>query len=125
MGLIAAAIAITPLSVQAEKTNQVPTEKKEEARARKVLPFNGKLKAVDKTAKTISVGKLTFEITSETKIFKDDQPATLADGVVGEAVSGGYTKTEDGKLKATKIHFGKRSEGKAKAKSKTEKEKAD
>lgn len=70
------------------------------------LPFHGKLKAVDKAAKTISVGEMTLQITSETTITKDGKPATLDDGVVGENVGGSYTKGEDGKLTAGKLHFG-------------------
>jgi len=66
------------------------------------------LKSVDSTAKTISVGALTVQITSETKIDKAGQPAMLQDGVVGEVVSGAYKKTEDGKLDATTVHFGPR-----------------
>lgn len=69
-------------------------------------PFHGKLASVDQTAKTISVGKRTFLITSETKIKKEGKPATLQDGVVGEEVSG-YVKPNDaGKLVATTVNFG-------------------
>ena len=69
-------------------------------------PFHGNLKAVDTSAKTLTVGTLTLQITSDTKITKDGKPATLADGVVGEPVSGAYTKTADGKLNAVVVHFG-------------------
>jgi len=71
-----------------------------------VLPFHGKLKAIDTTAKTISVGTRTFEITSETIIIKDGKAATLADGVVGDETGGAYKKTDDGKLVLTKLRFG-------------------
>ena len=71
-----------------------------------VLPFHGKLKAIDTTAKTISVGTRTFEITSETIIIKDGKSATLADGVVGDETGGAYKKTDDGKLVLTKLRFG-------------------
>jgi len=69
-------------------------------------PFHGKLAAVDQTAKSITVGKRTFLITSDTKIKKSGKPATLQDGVVDEEVSG-YVKPNDaGKLVATTVNFG-------------------
>jgi hypothetical protein len=71
-----------------------------------VLPFHGKLKAVDLAAKTFSVGVRTFEINSDTIIIKDGKPATLADGVVGDETGGAFKRTDDGKLMVTKLRFG-------------------
>lgn len=107
LGLLSAAIATVPLGVQAKDTN-APNKTVKESKSHKAtkLPFHGKLKAVDKAAKTISVGEMTLQITSETTITKDGKPATLDDGVVGENVGGSYTKGEDGKLTAGKLHFG-------------------
>lgn len=110
LALLALAAAAFPVEVQAQNTNAPGVEHKE-AKTRKppaVTPFHGKLKAVDKIAKTISVGELTIQITSETKILKEEKPAMLEDGVVGETVSGGYKKTADGKLDATKVTFGEK-----------------
>jgi hypothetical protein len=73
-------------------------------------PFHAKLSAVDKAAKTITVGKRTFQITSETKFFKAGKSATIADGVVGEQVSGYVKPDSDGKLVATKVTFGPKPE---------------
>ena len=39
-------------------------------------------------------------------ISKDDKPAILSDGAVGEPVRGAYKKDKGGKLNATTIHFG-------------------
>jgi len=72
------------------------------------IVFNGKLTAVDTNAMTFTVSSRTFEITSDTKITKDGQPATLSDGVVGEMVGGAYKKSDDGKLTATTVHFGEK-----------------
>ncbi len=80
-------------------------------------PFHGKLAAVDQAAKTITVGKRTFHVTSNTKIFKDGNAATLKDGVVGEVVSGGFKTDESGRLVATKITFGPKRESKGEEKS--------
>jgi hypothetical protein len=75
-------------------------------------PFHAKLMAVDKAAKTITVGKRTFQITSETKFFKAGKSATIADGVVGEQVSGYVKPDSEGKLVATKVNFGPKPEAK-------------
>src|ERR1700687_1994336 len=101
LGFMAAAIAGAPIQSQAQTTtNKAPGEKKsvtastntvDTAKPGKGGPFHGKLAAIDKVAKTITVGKRTFQITSETKIKKAGKPATLDDGVVGETVSG-YVK---------------------------------
>ncbi len=69
-------------------------------------PFHGKLAAIDKVAKTITVGKRTFQITSETKLRKGDKPATLEDGVVGEQCSGYVKPLEGGKWLASSVNFG-------------------
>ena len=108
-GLLGAAIAGMPLHLNAQDTNKPAIEKKElkESKAKKTgVPFHGKLKAVDNAAKTLSVGTLVIQVTSETKIMSKDKPATLLDAVVGETVSGRYARTEDGKLDALTIHLG-------------------
>jgi hypothetical protein len=69
-------------------------------------PFRGKLAAVDKVAKTIKVGESIYQITSQTKISKAGKPATLEDGVVGEPVTGFVKTTDDGKMAATSVRFG-------------------
>jgi hypothetical protein len=70
--------------------------------------FNGKVSAVDTKAMTLTVGKRTFEVTSETKITKNGKPATLSDIAVGDTVGGACKKTGDGKLAATTINDGKK-----------------
>jgi predicted secreted protein len=74
-------------------------------KAHSTLPFHGKLAAIDTTAMTVTVGKQTYSITSETKISKDDKPATLADFAVGDMVGGGYKKDGD-KMNATSLKSG-------------------
>jgi len=110
--LISAAILGTVSSSVAQTTNKVPTEKKAPAQSTEAEkpakggPFHGKLAAIDKVAKTITVGKRTFQITSESKLKKSGKPATLEDGVVGETVSGYVKPSPDGKLVATTVNFG-------------------
>jgi hypothetical protein len=115
LSLLALAIAGMPAQLTAQ-TNAKPAsakqpaaEKKEPAKAEKKPmpgPFHGKLAAMDKAARTITVGKRTFFITAETKIRKGGNPATLDDGVVGEQASGYVKPSEDGKLIATTVNFG-------------------
>lgn len=70
------------------------------------MPFHGKLAGVDTNGMTLTVGSRTFSITSKTKITKDGQPATLADGIIGQPVTGFYRTNDDGDLTATTVHFG-------------------
>ncbi len=97
------------------------------------LPFRGKLSAVDKLAKTITIkGKekdRVFHITSQTKISKAGKPATLDEGVVGEDVSGFAREAAGGNMEAASVRFGPRPEaegakGKPKAEPKAEDKKA-
>jgi hypothetical protein len=126
VGLLAAAIAGMPMQLLAQSTNKPAAEKKsaagkKESTAKKKAahPFRGKLAAVDQTAKTISVGESTYQITSETKITKSGKPATLEDGVIGEPVTG-YAKPADGdKMTATTVRFGTKPEEKGVEKKKS------
>lgn len=75
----------------------------------KFRPFNGKIKAVDKTAKTITLEgekAQVFQVTSETKISKDKKPATLEDVAVGDRVGGRAREEADGKWVALVINAG-------------------
>ena len=78
-----------------------------------IIPFKGKLGAVDLVNKTITLDektKRTFQVTSDTKIMKAGKPATLEDAVVGEDVGGRYTKGDDGKLVLKSVRFGAKPE---------------
>ncbi len=115
--LLAVTIAGAPAQLFAQTTNKPAAEKKsaaskKESAAKKksAHPFHGKLAAVDQVAKTIKLGESVYQITSETKITKAGKPATLEDGVVGEPVSGYAKPTEDGKMAATTVRFGGKSE---------------
>jgi hypothetical protein len=118
LSLFAAALVAMPALSRAEgastnapaSSDQTPAKPKKHGNP----PFHGNLKAVDTNAKTLTVGTLTLQVTSDTLITKDGKSATLADGVVGELVSGAYKKTNDGKLNATSVHFGAKVEKKKK-----------
>ena len=109
LSLMTLALAGLPGRVGAQDHSGPPVEKeKKEHKEKKPngMQFHGKLKAVDATAKTITVDELTLQMTSETKIMKGPNPATLADLVVGENVNGAYKKADDGTLQALKVHLG-------------------
>ena len=115
VALSSALLAGAPLASQAQNANKAPADKSASSpgadvakpeKPAKAGPFHGKLAAVDKVAKTITVGTRTFQITSETKIKKAGKPATLDDGVVGETVSGYVKPATGGKLMATTVNFG-------------------
>ena len=115
LSLLMAAVAGLPAQLLAQDTNKAATPKpaagtaKGDAKAEKkpvAGPFRGKLAAMDKVAKTITVGKRTIQITSETKIKRAGKPATFEDGVVGEEASGYVKPTPDGKWLATTVNYG-------------------
>ena len=108
IGLIAIAVVGTPWALHAQAATNAPAAAKKTAKksANQSIPFHGKVKAIDNNAKTLSVGTETFQITSETKIIKMGQPATLSDGAVDEEVAGAYHKDAEGKLNAVSIRFG-------------------
>jgi len=112
-GLLAAAMAGLPLSIAAQTndqpaatTNAVAAKKAATPRKSGSGPFRAKLVAVDKLAKTITVGTRTFQITSDTKIFKGGKPATLDDGVIGELATGYAKAAGAGQFTVTRLSFG-------------------
>jgi hypothetical protein len=106
----------TSSQLPAQTTNKAPAEKKSSTEKKQpaekkqaAIPFHGNIVTLDKGKMTITIGKRIFQVTSETKIFKSDKPATFADGVVGDYVTGSYYKMDDGKLIAHSVYFGGRS----------------
>jgi hypothetical protein len=97
--------AITPVAPAAApaQTTPAPVKPKKQGSV-----FRGTVSAVDTNAMTLTVETRTFDITSETKITKGGEPATLSDIVTGDKVTGAYKKSEDGKLDATTIRDGKK-----------------
>lgn len=108
--LIAAGLAM-PVLLRADdnSTNAMQTATAPEKPAKhkmRGLPFHGTLDNVDTNAMTLTVGSRTFEVTSKTKITKNGQPAILAEGIVGQPVSGYYRTNDAGELDAVTVHFG-------------------
>lgn len=127
--LVMAALIAAP-SIHAQDSK--PDKKVKAAEAEKagkkqgVVPMHGKVAAVDAAAGTITVGKMTINITSATKIHKGGKPATISDINVGDRVAGAYKKDESGKLNATMIRVGeKQGDGPAKKKKAAAEEKSE
>jgi len=96
-------------------TEAEPTQKKPRS-----LPFQGKIKAIDKAAATFTIGERTFIITAESKVMKRDKTtASLAHLTVGELVTGSYRKSEDGRLLINTLYIGPKEEAGEKAPAKT------
>lgn len=117
LSLLAAAVIAAPaLSRAADVSTNTPGPSGQTVTPKpgihSVIPFHGKVTAVDANGMTLTVGTLTLQVASTTKISKDGKPAKLSDGVVGESVRGAYKKSEDGKLNAVTVHFGAKGEGK-------------
>lgn len=103
--LIGAAILSVPALSRAQDTStNAPSTAPAKAKHEK---FNGPVSAVDTNAMTFTVGDQTFNVTSDSMLYKKGQPATLSDVVVGDAARGTYTTGSDGKLDVTKARFGK------------------
>ncbi len=104
--LAGAVMALPFLALSADAPADAPkTEKKTRG-----MPFNGKVGAVDKATKTITLeGKekeRVFQITSETRIRKDRKPATLDDVMVGERVGGFARENAEGKMEVVTLSAG-------------------
>lgn len=114
--LIAATVLGVPALSYAQamdpNTQTAPTKSKHGA------PFHGTVDALDTNAMTLTVGSRTFQITSDTRIFKNDKPAILGDAAAGQHVSGYYKPSDEGtNLDASSVYFGSHAT-KAKAKKK-------
>src|SRR5438132_5216909 len=108
--LVASVACVSSGLRAAEGSKDKPSQSPGSDNKPKQRPFRGKVSAVDKTAKTITLeGKeksRTFQITSGTKITKDGKPAVLDDVTVGESVRGVAKENAAGKLEAVTVKVG-------------------
>jgi hypothetical protein len=112
LSLLATAIAVAPTQTLAQENKEKSTaEKKDAPKSERGIPFRGKVAALDKTVKTLTVGERVFHITADTKMRKDNKPATLDDVAVGDEIGGTYSKGDDGKLTAKSLRIGPKPEG--------------
>jgi len=108
--LLTATIVFTgPATQAAEDAKDKSTQTPNSERKPKQMPFRGKVGAVDKTAKTVTLeGKeksRTFQITSATKISKDSKPAVMDDVIVGQTVGGFAKQTASSKWEVVTLNI--------------------
>jgi hypothetical protein len=113
-GLITAGLVALPVLSHAQDAGSGSTTAPAAAKTQHGEPFHGTVDALDTNAMTLTVGSRTFQITSETRIMKDDKPAVLADGAVGQPVTGYYKPGQDGaNMDASSVYFGTHAKAKA------------
>jgi hypothetical protein len=98
---IAAPAALPPVVAEIPATNAPAPAKQKKVDT--TLVASGKVVNVDTNAMTLTVGKRTFEMTSETRITKAGRPAILSDIAVDEKVGIAYKKV-GGKFDAITIN---------------------
>ena len=108
--LTAALVSTGPATQAAEGAKDKSAQPPKSEGKQKQMPFRGKISAVDKTAKTVTLeGKeksRAFQITSATKITKDGKPAVMDDLIVGQTVGGSARQTVSGKWEIVTLNLG-------------------
>lgn len=104
--IVAAALIAAPGALRAQTTTSNAPAATAPVKKKKGLSVSGKTTAIDTTAMTITVKDQTFNITSTTKILKNEKATTLGEIKVGEMVRVIYKKDASGTLNATTIHVG-------------------
>jgi len=95
-------LGMTPMLALAGPAAGEQQEKPEKAKK----TFEGKVEAVDTTAKTLTVGGSLLYISDTTKLTKSDKAIKLGDIAVGEEVHGTTHQTYDGKTEALTVKVG-------------------
>ncbi len=129
---IAAALTLTvpAFAKDAVKKEAAPAAKPEEKKAdakKDHYPLYGELVAITDTLLTIKGGKdkpdRMFDITKDTKITKDDKPATVKDAKIGQWVGGYIHNAPEGdKTNDDLVHLNLSAKQKAEKKEEVKKE---
>ncbi len=104
---MAAGTALAQTNSAPESTNTAPAR----PRARRAPPFRGTIASIDAATMTLTLKGRTeaqqtkVKVTAATKIFKDRDPGTFTDALVGLRVSGSGKKGEDGVWVATVLRI--------------------
>ena len=108
--LVASVACVSSGLRAAEGSKDKPSQSPGSDNKPKQMPFRGKVSAVDKSAKTVTLeGKdkgRTYQITSATKITKDGKPAVLDAVTVGESVGGLAKPNAAGKWEVVTLRVG-------------------
>ena len=104
---LAVALLGTPAVIRAQDaSSNAPATTAPAGKKQHGLPVHGKIAAIDTTANTVTIGKLTLNITEKTKIKKSGAVATISDLTVGDLARGFYKKDAEGKLNLTTLTIG-------------------
>jgi hypothetical protein len=110
--MTALTINLTPL-LHAQDVASPPMAGKAAAKGR-TMPYRGKITALDKTAKTISLaGKekdRVFQVIAETRILKDGKPVLWEEVQVGEQVRGQARLVDQGNPELLSLYLGPKGE---------------
>jgi preprotein translocase subunit YajC len=107
--LAAATLIVAPTTLRAQDATSTNAPAATAHAKKHGAGVHGKVTAVDATASTLTIKDKTYNVTSTTKIIKDEKPAALADIQVGDAVRLTFKKdAATGQLNATVIHVGEK-----------------
>jgi hypothetical protein len=123
-----ATLLATSTLLSAAEADKPAKEKKaaaqKEATTKKSTNYRGTVSAVDATALTLTItnksSSRVLHVTSETRFFKKEKPATLGEMMVGDAVGGSYA-TSGETLNALTVRSNGPDEKPAKKEAKAEK----
>jgi hypothetical protein len=117
---LAAVAAGSTINIQAADTTPAEASTTPKAKKAKAQTYAGKVTAVDKIQKTVTVtvkGKEeVFQVTSASRFTKITKPATLDDLAVGEQVTVRARTKAGGKPEVVSVRTGTKSTGKGKTK---------
>ena len=108
--LTAVIVFVAPATQAADDAKDKSAQTPKPERKQKQMPFRGKVGAVDKVAKTVTLeGKeksRTFQVTLATKITNEGKPGVMDDVVVGQTVGGLAKQNATGKLEIVTLNIG-------------------
>jgi hypothetical protein len=103
IGMAAATLGAVPASRAQDNSGSPPPAAAPAIKKKLRTAFHGLVTTVDTAAMTLTVSTETVNVTSETILMRNGKPATLADILVGDLVTGAYKTDAAGKLNATSI----------------------
>lgn len=101
----AASLAFAQGANQEPPKQQTP-EVKPDKPSRPLPIRRAKIEAVDKEKMTVTLGTRTYQVTSDTRIYRDGKPTSFDDVRVGDSATGSYRKLDDGTLQLVSLRIG-------------------
>jgi hypothetical protein len=101
--------AATSTNVDETKPAKEKSSDSKGKKKKSYVPFKGDVSAVDKSAKTFTIGERVFQMTSETKVETADKKPAMFDSVtIGQHVTGSYQKGPHNELIAHSLYLGEK-----------------